>query len=415
MYGTIPVPPRRLEEYQPIVGDEQVEEIRTLADPFKGARVLELNATAFGTSVSDLIGSQVALLKGLGIKAEWQVIRHSEGLFRVSRAMHNGLQGLFTPWTSEMRDLWLKHNCQNAELFDESFDFVIIHDHHVLAIPYLLRQCRGEELVSRWIWRCHHDLSLAQLDIWDFLRPYLEAYHATVFTMQSYARDDLHGPQVAAIPPAIDPLNSKNMDIPPSLSRDILSSNGIDLSRPYIGQVSRFDLWMDPMGTIDTYRLVKKEFPDLQLVLVANMAADDPEEWSYYERVARRAASDPDIHLLCNLQGIGHTGINAVQRAARVVVHKSLREGFGLAVAEALWKAKPVVAGNVTGIRLQIFDGQTGFLASTINQAARKILELLEEPEKAEAMGQAGREHVRENFLCTRYLRDFLVLFRNLS
>ncbi len=415
MYGSVPTFQKRIDDYRPIVGDQRIDEIVDLARSLRGARVLNINATAFGGGVAELLTTLVPLMKDLGVEADWQVIRGSDEFFNVTKAIHNSLQGMFVPWTHEMRDIWLRYNALNAELFDEEYDFVIIHDPQPAGMLYFLTQQLGRRPVGKWIWRCHIDLTDAQLDVWDFLRPHVELHDAAIFTMQGYVKSDLKMPMVAIAPPAIDPLSPKNADISKATVDEVLHRYGVDSTRPMLLQVSRFDPWKDPMGVIDAYRLVKREIPAIQLVMVASMASDDPEGWSYYERTVRRAGEDYDIHILSNLNGVGNLEVNAFQRAADVVIQKSLREGFGLVVSEALWKGRPVVAGNVGGIPLQVIDGKTGFLVSDVPGCANKCLDLLKHPGESTMMGKAGKEHVRQNFLSTSYLRRYLMLFNELS
>lgn len=253
------------------------------------------------------------------------------------------------------------------------------------------------------------------MDTWDFLHPYLEVYDGSVFTLESYIKPNLKSPRLFVVPPSIDPLTTKNTPLAPETVDAILSEYGVDPSQPMVVQVSRFDPWKDPLGVIDAYRIVKKDIPDLHLVMVASMANDDPEGWEYYERTVRHAGEDFDIHILSNLNGVGNVEVNAFQTAAKVVIQKSVREGFGLTVAEGLWKGRPVVGGNVGGIPLQIVDKKTGYLVNTVSECAERVLYLIQHPEEAERLGQAGREHVRENFLITRQLRDDLRIFRTLA
>jgi trehalose synthase len=265
------------------------------------------------------------------------------------------------------------------------------------------------------VWRCHIDLTDAQVQVWDMIRPHVERYDAAIFTLEQFVKDDLQGPMTFCIPPAIDPLSPKNHDLPDETVVAILERYGVDPKRPMVTQISRFDPWKDPLGVIDVYRQVKEEFPGLQLVMIASMASDDPEGWDWYERTVRRAGEDFDVHILSNLNGVGNIEVNAFQRAAVAVIQKSIREGFGLVVSEALWKGKPVVAGNVGGIPLQIEDGETGFLVTTAQECVDGLLFLLRNPERATSMGAAGVEHVRQNFLTTRYLRDYLRVFQDIS
>ncbi|HEX5480024.1 MAG TPA: glycosyltransferase [Dehalococcoidia bacterium] len=414
MLGSVPTTPKSLEDYRPIIGDERTDEILRLGDQLRGARVLHVNATAFGGGVAEILGTMVPLMNDAGLDADWQVIKGADDFFNITKAMHNSLQGMYYDWTPEKRETWLDYNRMNAELFDGSYDFVIIHDPQPAPILSFLEQRTGERS-GKWIWRCHIDLTDAQPPVWDLLRTYVERYDAAIFTLPDYVKDDLRGPQIFCVPPAIDPLSPKNMPLPAETVDQILERYSVDPRRPMITQISRFDPWKDPLGVIDVYRAVKAEVPDLQLVMVASMASDDPEAWDWYERTVRRAGEDYEIHVLSNLQGVGNLEVNAFQRAAKVVVQKSVREGFGLVVSEALWKARPVVAGNVGGIPLQIVNGKTGFLVNSTEECTEKVLFLLRNEKEAARMGERGAEYVRDNFLMTRYLRDYLRIFCQLS
>lgn len=416
MFVSVPITPKPLEDYRPIIGDERVEELRRLAEPLRGTRVLHLNATAFGGGVAEMLATLTALMRDLGLAADWQVMRGEEEFFRVTKAMHNSLQGMFIAWTAEMREIWLRYNQLNAALFDQDYDFVVLHDPQPAGMLHFLANGGRGRPGGRWIWRCHIDLTAAQIEVWDFLRPaFIELYDAAIFTLADFVKDDLKHPGIFIMPPGIDPLSPKNADLAPGMVAAILHRYGIDTARPFLCQVSRFDPWKDPLGVIDAYRLVKQQMPEIQLVMVASMAHDDPEGWAWYERTVRRAGEDYDIHILSNFNGVGNLEVNAFQRAAQVVVQKSLREGFGLTVAEALWKGRPVVAGNAGGIPLQIINGQTGYLINRVPKCAERVLYLLRHPKAAKRMGQAGREHIRHNFLITRYLRDYLRVFRYLG
>ncbi len=414
MLGSVPTTPKSLESYRPVIGDEAADEIRRLGASLRGARVLHVNATAFGGGVAEILGTLVPLMNDLGLQADWQVIKGADEFFHVTKAMHNSLQGMYYDWTPEMREIWLNYNRLNADLFDESYDYVVIHDPQPAAMPSFIEERTGKR-DGKWIWRCHIDLTDAQVQVWDMLRPHVQQYDGAIFTLDRYVKDDLSGPQVFAVPPAIDPLSPKNAELPQETVEAILRRYGVDPARPMITQISRFDPWKDPLGVIDVYRAAKNEFPDLQLVMIASMATDDPEGWDWYERTVRRAGEDWDIHILSNLNGVGNVEVNAFQRAARVVIQKSVREGFGLVVSEALWKGRPVVAGNVGGIPLQITDGETGFLVNTAEECAEKLLFLLHHSQEGDRMGAKGVEYVRHNFLTTRYLRDYLRIFCQLD
>jgi len=415
MFGSVPTSPKSIEAYRPIIGDERVEEILGLARQLRGARVLHVNATAFGGGVAEILATLVPLMSDLGLQADWQVIRGADEFFNVTKAMHNSLQGMLLEWTPQMREIWTRYNLQNADAFDEDYDFVVIHDPQPAGMLSMATQRLGRRPSGKWVWRCHIDLTDSQVDVWDLLHPYLEPFDAAMFTMPEYVKDDLLSPLLFAIPPAIDPLSPKNVPLPEAVARDILARYGVDPDRPMICQISRFDPWKDPLGVIDAYRALKHDFPDLQLVLVASMASDDPEGWAWYERTVRRAGEDYDIHILSNLNGVGNVEVNAFQAIAKVVIQKSVREGFGLVVSEALWKGRPVVAGNVGGIPLQILYGRTGYLVNTTAECVNRTQHLLQHPDVADRMGADGLEHVRENFLITRYLRDYLAIFNTLA
>lgn len=415
MLSSVATTPKTIESYRTVVGDEPIDEILSLAAPLKDARVLHVNATPFGGGVAEILTGFVPLMANIGLNADWQVIRAGDDFFRVTKAMHNSLQGMLTEWTPQMWEVWLQYNRSNAEMFDEDFDFVIIHDPQPAPILHYLTELRGGRPPGKWIWRCHIDLTDAQVHVWDMLRPYVSLYDAAIFTLSDYMKDDLHGPSLFVVPPGIDPLNAKNADLPQDTIEDILRYHEIDPRRPMIVQVSRFDPWKDPLGVIDVYRRVKREIPELQLLMVASMAHDDPEGWAWYERTVRRAGEDMDIKVRTNLNGVGNVEVNAFQRAADVIIQKSVREGFGLSVTEGLWKGRPVVAGKVGGIPLQIVDGKTGYLVSTVEECADRVQYLLEHPTTADEMGLAGKERVRKNFLITRNLRDYLHVLREVS
>jgi trehalose synthase len=414
MLSSVPTISKSLEAYRPIIGDERVEQIRALAEPLKGARVLHVNATAFGGGVAEILSTIVPLMNDVGVHTEWQVIRGADEFFNVTKAMHNSLQGMLLNWTPQMRDIWIRYNEMNAQLFDEDYDFVIVHDPQPAALLSLRTKLTGHRPSGKWAWRCHIDLTEAQVEVWELLHPFVEDYDASIFTMQEYVQPDLHG-KVFIVPPAIDPLSPKNVDISNETADEILMRYAVDPRRPMICQVSRFDPWKDPLGVIDVYRHLRDDVPGLQLVLIASMASDDPEGWAWYERTVRRAGEDYDIHILSNLNGVGNIEVNAFQREAKVVIQKSVREGFGLVVAEALWKGRPVVAGNVGGIPLQVLYGKTGYLVNTTAECVNRTLYLLQHPDVSARMGAAGREHVRENFLMTRLMADEMSIFNTLA
>jgi trehalose synthase len=319
----------------------------------------------------------------------------------VTKAMHNGLQGMPVPWNAEMQQVWRDYNLLNARRFDGEYDFVIIHDPQPAGILAYWEEERGER-AGYWVWRCHIDLTETRPEIWEFVDPWVERYDGAIFTLQGYVPPELQNPRLFVIPPAIDPLAPKNAPLAPEACRSIIASYNIDPDRPYLLQVSRFDPWKDPLGVVDVYRLSKQVIPELQLVYVASMASDDPEGWLYFERTARRAGEDPDIHLLSNIHGVGNAEVNAFQSLANVIIQKSTREGFGLSVTEALWKARPTVA---LGRRhpLQVLDGDGPH--EQHREAVERVI-CLQHQEGAAARGRSAR-HVRLNS-SRRYLRDYL-------
>lgn len=411
MLQRAPTEPKKIDDYRDIVGTEVIEELRRLAAPLTDARVVHINATAFGGGVAEILMSLVPLMRDLGLDADWQVIAGENEFFDVTKASHNGLQGMDLPLTEEMKATWRRYNEQNAAAFEGDYDFVIVHDPQ----PAGLLHYHGRSGGNHWIWRCHIDTSRPNPAYWDFYAPYVSAYDVAVFTMREYvaAGDDF--PDLCIIAPTIDPLTEKNADISTADAERVLARFGVDPVRPLMTQVSRFDPWKDPLGVIDAYRIVKQSVPELQLALVGSMATDDPEGWTYLDRTSRRAGEDDDVFILHNFHGVGAYEVGCFQTASDVVVQKSTREGFGLVVAEALWRGKPVVGGAVGGIPLQILDDQTGYLVDSIESCAARTLQLLQDPERSQAMGRAAREHVRNNFLITRHLKDYLQLFHRLA
>jgi trehalose synthase len=410
MLEIVPLKTKKLEDYRPIIGDDAFEALLAAAAPLKGARLLHINATAFGGGVAEILHTLVPLMRDVGIDAEWQVIRGDDEFFNVTKAFHNALQGADLELTEEMRATFNKYNQENAAALEGEYDYIVVHDPQPAALRYFHGQAGGKH----WITRIHIDTSNPNPAVWEFLQPYLSLYEAGIFTMAEYVYGDLKFPHLAIIAPSIDPLSPKNTPLPEAESKAILQRYGIDLNRPLITQVSRFDPWKDPLGVIDAYRMVKVEMPEVQLALVGSMASDDPEGWVYYDRTIRHAGNDFDIHILHNFHGVGNVEVNAFQSISDVVVQKSTREGFGLVVTEPMWKGRPVIGGNVGGIPLQVIDGQTGFLVNNILECAQRMYELLKDPALADEMGVRAREHVRKNFLSTRHLHDYLRLMQDL-
>lgn len=410
MLRSVNVGHKSLADYYSIVSRDLMKEIRALAEPLAGKRVLHINATPFGGGVTEILFGLVPLMNDVGLDAQWKVLFGREEFFHVTKAMHNALQGAERGLTAEDKAIFERYNLLNAGGLSEQYDFIVVHDPQ----PVMMQQAAQQDH-AKWIWRCHIDLSTPNQEVLDFLLPYVETYDLTVFHMASYIPPGGRVPDPVVMPPAIDPLAPKNMSLSPEDAAYIVDQFGLDVERPLMVQVSRFDPWKDPLGVIDAYRLVREEVDELQLALVGSMATDDPEGWEYFTRTTEYAGDDPDIYILSNLNNVGAVEVNAFQTHANVVVQKSIREGFGLTVTEALWKARPTVAGNVGGIPLQIVDGETGYLVNSAEECARRCLEILENPERARAMARRGKQHVRHDFLIPRLLRDWLGIFTRLS
>jgi trehalose synthase len=400
-----------LADYQSIIFKDLMTEIRELAAPLQGRRVLHVNATSFGGGVAEILYTLLPLMNDVGLHAEWQVLTADNEFFNVTKSFHNGLQGAPVELTGKVRSTYEDVNRRNAAQLSGHYDFVVIHDPQPCAMRAWT--ATDGEAATRWIWRCHIDTSTPDRALYDYLLPFIRRYDRAIYTMADYAPDGL-GIPLEVVPPAIDPLAPKNMTLVPDDAHYIVRQFGIDVDRPLLLQVSRFDPWKDPLGVVDAYRLVKARWPEVQLALIGSMASDDPEGWEYLEKLHRYVGGDPDVYVLSNLDNIGSVEVNAFQSHAAVVLQKSTREGFGLTVSEGLWKARPVVAGNVGGIPLQIEDGVTGFLVDSSAACAERCLEILDRPEWARSMARKGKEHVREHFLTPRLLRDYLRIFNEL-
>ena len=403
------MPERRLGDYRAIIGPAAFAELLSLGSQLEGKRVAHINATSYGGGVAELLYSIVPLMRDLGLDAHWFVISGSTAFFEATKTIHNALQGSEKVLSPDMLATYRHFNERNAATFSDEFDYVVIHDPQPAPLVSLV------ERKGSWIWRCHLDLTAPNPSIMRLLAPNLSEYDATIFTAEPYAPRDVTLKRVVVSPPGIDPLSLKNKAVVEEERETILSRFEIDPERPIINQVGRFDPWKDPLGAIDAYREVKRAVPEVQLLLTGSMARDDPEGWVWFERSARHAGEDPDIHFLTDLRGVGALEVNVLQRESDVALAKSLREGFGLMVTESLWKRVPVVGGDVEGIRIQIKDGRHGFLVSSVSDAAARTIELLRDDARRKAMGRAGRERVRRHFLITRYLRDHLRLYLELA
>ena len=403
---------KSLADYTHLVGRPLIEEIRTLSEEMQGLKVLHLSATAFGGGVSEILYTLVPLMRDVGLDADWQVIIGREEFYNATKLMHNALQGNPQDLSPEEWDIYEKYNEINAGQLSGDWDVIIVHDPQPLAV----RQ-HVPEKSKNWIWRCHIDLSTPNPATVERLTPLIAEYDlGSVWHLRQYVPSGLNGEgPIHIVPPAIDPLSPKNMALSPEDAAFVCDQFGVDVDRPLMCQVSRFDPWKDPHGVIDAYRIVKEELPEVQLALVGSMATDDPEGWEFFNSTLEYAGGDPDIKILNNLNQVGSIEVNAFQSQAEVVIQKSTREGFGLTVSEALWKARPFIGGDVGGIPLQVQDGETGFLVSSPEECAARSLRILREPELGKQLGRAGKEHVRQHFLTPRLLRDWLGIFSELK
>jgi trehalose synthase len=398
---------KSLADYASIVSRGLVEEIRRLAEPLQGRRVAHVSATAFGGGVAEINYTLVPLMADAGLDVEWRIIKGAEEFYNVTKAIHNGLQGDPRSLGPEEIDIFKRYNAMNAEEFAaDDYDFVIVHDPQPVAMID-----HFDHRAAKWTWRGHIDFSTPNWEVFDVLLPSIRRYDAAVFHMREYVPKVPGLPETVIWPPAIDPLTPKNMALSAEDAQYIVDQFGIDVSRPLLTQVSRFDPWKDPLGVIDAYRMVKDTHPEVQLALVGSMAHDDPEGWDFYNRTVEYAANDPDIHILSNMNNVGSVEVNAFQVHSAAVIQKSIKEGFGLTVSEGLWKARPTVGGRVGGIVAQIEDGVTGWLVDSPQACAEACLQILEHPDEARLRAIHGKEEVRRHFLTPRLLRDWLVLF----
>ncbi len=397
-----PAPPK-LDDYIPIIGEANVQELRFLAKGLRGKTVKMVNSTAVGGGVAEILNRLIPLMEELEVPTKWEVITGGNDFFEVTKGFHNALHGGDYNLTKEAQEIFLLYNEQNRKRMEFKEDLVVIHDPQpanlVLSKP---------ESHAKWIWRCHIDLSNPHPDVWGFLRPMIENYDATIFSSPAFSRQ-LQAPQYLFYP-CIDALSEKNKPLDEATINKVCDDFGVDRSRPIVTQISRFDRLKDPVGVIQAYKLAKR-YVDCQLVLAGGGATDDPEGAVVLQEVMDAAGDDPDIIIL-NLPPWSALEINALQQASTIVMQKSLKEGFGLTVAEALWKKKPVIAGAVGGIPVQVIHKLTGVLVHSVEGAAYQIRYLLTHPEFAEQLGKNGYEHVKENFLMTSNVRRWLLLFQ---
>lgn len=393
---------RPLNDYASIVGQPEIDELWMLARALPNRSVKMVNSTAVGGGVAEILNRVIPLFKEVGLATQWDVITGGEAFFSVTKAFHNALHGMAYEDRPEWFEIFLATNEENRQRMKFDENFIVIHDPQPLPLV-----AAREEKQNHWLWRCHIDLSQPNERIWNFLHPFVEKFDATFISSASFTHP-LGVPQFL-VAPTIDPLADKNRDLEPEFIDSVIEKFGIDKKRPIVTQVSRFDRLKDPLGVIQAYKLVKR-YTDCQLVLAGGGATDDPEGSVVFAEVQEAAKGDKDIFLL-NLPPWSHLEINALQRASTVVVQKSLREGFGLTVTEALWKRKPVVASAVGGILRQVLHKVTGMLVHSVEGCAYQIRYLLSNPDLAKRLGEAAHDHVKENFLITHTLKNYLVVF----
>jgi trehalose synthase len=390
---------QQIEDYIPIVGQSVIDDLRLVARKLNGKVIQHINSTPVGGGVAEILIRMVPLLNELGVDSRWDVIKGGEQFFEVTKKFHNLLHGRKDELVDRDFDVFLETSEKNISEVSTHGDIVFVHDPQPIV---LVKKKSG----NKWIWRCHIDVSDPDKRVWKFLTEFVSRYDAAVFSAPSFSRK--LSIRQFLISPSIDPLSDKNKELPEEVIDGVLAKHGISKDKPIITQISRFDRLKDPLGVIEAFVQVKK-YHDCQLVLAGGTATDDPEGAKVLAEVMEKSANNPDIHILLLPQN--DVEVNALQRASTIVVQKSIREGFGLTVAEALWKAKPVVASNVGGIPLQVRHKYSGLLCYSAEGAAFAIKQLLSSPDYARQLGLNGREHIRNNFLITRHVRDYLLLF----
>jgi trehalose synthase len=413
MFGTTALTAKALDEYAPVVGEAAIDEIRALAAPLRGLRVLHLSVTAFGTGVAELLNAAVPILADTGLECGWQVVRSAEEFAAVAKAFYRALAGAGDGWSPELGETWLRYSHMNAELLTEQFDVIVVHDPQPAAIRSFVADAARTE--TRWVFHSHLDLSSAQPDTWALLRQHIENYDAIVFDAEAFVHPDLRAVPVTVIAPAIDPLGPRNMELPQEAITTILERYGIDPSRPLLCQLSPCDPGSDMQGAIDVLDLVRRDVPGVQLALIASSSPEDAASIAYFDEAVRKAAEYDDVHILRGVSEVGNVEVNAFQRTAGVVIQKGLRKGFGIWIADAQWKERPVVAARVGGLVQQVLDGETGFLADTTDEFAERVTRILSDPALAERLGRAGHAHVARHFLLTRFLADELRLLTDVT
>lgn len=401
---------RKLSDYEGIVGAKEIDEIYELAKIVKGRHIKMINSTKVGGGVAEMLHRIVPILNDLGVYTTWDVIEGYDEFFEVTKAFHNALQGKEHEFGGEELYHWTMCNLKNSMSMSFDADLVVVHDPQPAGmIAHIDRTFSG----AKWIWRCHIDMSNPNKQLWKFLKPYINRYDAAIFTSEKFIPGDLsRDVHTMIFHPSIDPLDDKNKELDAEYIVDVLKKYDIPTDKPIITQVSRYDPWKDPIGVIKAFKMARDMGADARLLLIGDKAADDPESDRIFAKVKAEAGDDSDIHLLLFSPSIA-TEINAFQRASYMILQKSLREGFALTITEALWKERPVIAGNVGGIPIQIVDRRTGLLVDSIESAATRMTELYRYPEFATWLGTCGKVRVKENFLITKNVKRYLKLLNS--
>ncbi|MFW9894827.1 MAG: glycosyltransferase [Candidatus Thorarchaeota archaeon] len=397
-----------LDRYSSLLGDKKVRKLQDKAKIFENNEILHVNATKFGGGVAEILNNMIPLMRELNLDAEWKIFTAPDSFFEISKKMHNALQGnMEISFSGEEISNYIEQAKFSYDQIKPSGDFIIIHDPQPCPIIKFEERRKG-----KWIWRCHIDTANPNPQAWSLISDYLPLYDALVFTKKEYVQQGIDN-LVFPITPSIDPFSEKNKELSGEQAEEIVKKF-VPLDKPLITQVSRFDPWKDPLGVIDTYRIIKDSYP-VRLILIGSLADDDPEGVDWLNKVKNYATGDTDIHIFTNLDGVADLEVNAFQRVSDIVLQKSIKEGFGMTVTEALWKKTPVIAGNVGGIKLQIENGINGYLVNSTEEAAERALFLLKNPKISREMGKKGQIKVEKEFLLTKHVENYLDLFTLLS
>lgn len=402
----VELPMKKLDDYR-IFAEEDVEEIRELGQQLRGLKVVHVNATAYGGGVAELLMTIVPLMRDAGLDARWEVLEAPAEFFNVTKKLHNTLQGANIEISDEEWALYERVNEENAKKLDLDADVVIIHDPQPAYVPLY-----SDGKNAKYIWRCHIDTSTPNMKVWNRLTSKMGFYQKALFHMMDYVKPPFDKIAVE-FPPSIDPLSHKNMEMSEQELKKVADRYGIDLDKPLMTVVARFDPWKDLFSAIDVYRIVKEKH-DVQLAIVSSMAKDDPEGWIFFEDVLRYAGTDRDILFLTDLKGVGHMEVNAIQRLSTLGLHTATREGFGLVISEMMWKNHPVVARPVGGVKIQIDDGVSGYLRNDVKELADAVSNLLENKSLLDEMGKKAKEKVRKTYLSTANLKRYLKVIESI-